>query len=74
MNVEYAAQTLSHSVAVALRLYLKDDAESQGLALFIDNINDWFDIMNSHHPNEKLDKKKPICIYSQSNSKTRRSL
>jgi hypothetical protein len=61
MNVEYAAQTLSHSVAVALRRYLKDDAEAQELALFIDNINDWFDIMNSHHPNEKLDTKKPFA-------------
>jgi hypothetical protein len=60
MNVRLAAQTLSRSVAVALIRYLPDDTEAINLSKFIANINDWFDIMNSHFTVQKEGFKRPF--------------
>jgi hypothetical protein len=66
MNVRLAAQTLSRSVAIALIRYLPDDNEAKHLSTFIQDINDWFDLMNSHHPGQKEAFKKPFnCSYEQ---------
>jgi hypothetical protein len=60
MNVRLAAQTLSRSVAVALRRYLPNDAEAQELSIFIENMNDWFDILNSHNAQPTVPTKRPF--------------
>jgi hypothetical protein len=60
MNVRLAAQTLSRSVAVALTRYLPHDPEAQELAIFIRNMNDWFDILNSHNTLPTVPLKKPF--------------
>jgi hypothetical protein len=66
MNVRLAAQTLSRSVAVALKRYLPGDTEAIHLSNFISSINDWFDIMNSHHTIKKEALKRPFsCSYDQ---------
>lgn len=50
-NVPLAARFLSNAVAAALREFFKDKAnnkEALKLSWFVDNINCWFDIMNSY--------------------------
>jgi hypothetical protein len=64
MNVRLAAQTISRSVAIALQRYLANDPEAIELSQFILKMNDWFDIMNSHHTAENVPFKKPFS-YSQ---------
>jgi hypothetical protein len=59
-NVSQAAKLLSHSVAVTLKRYLHDE-ESINLSDFIQNINDWFDIMNSSNTSTTSGFKKPYC-------------
>jgi hypothetical protein len=66
MNVRLAAQILTRSVAIALIRYLPDDNEAKHLSTFIQDINDWFGLMNSNHPGQKEEFKKPSnCSYEQ---------
>lgn len=54
MKVRYASQVLSHSVAVALNTYIDFGVlsiEAKPTAIFIQKMNDLFDLLNSCHLN-----------------------
>uniref|UniRef100_A0A453YZ31 THAP-type domain-containing protein n=1 Tax=Anopheles gambiae TaxID=7165 RepID=A0A453YZ31_ANOGA len=57
-NVRRAAQLLSHTTAISLRRYFKNNAEATDLANFIEKVDLWFSISNSYSPFAKLDYKK----------------
>ena len=57
-NVRRAAQLLSHTTAISLRHYFKNNAEATDLANFIEKVDLWFSISNSYSPFAKLDYKK----------------
>lgn len=60
MNVRLAVQTLSSSVAIALRNYF--DPETHGTALFCDKVNTFFDICNIRCKAEGIKKRKGEMI------------
>lgn len=59
-NVRRAAQLLSHTTAISLRRYFKNNAEATVLANFIEKVDLWFSILNSYSPFAKLDYKNLI--------------
>jgi len=54
-KVRLASQLLSHTTAIALLHYkpIEDNKLLEDTANFIELINNWFDLMNVRHPNDK---------------------
>lgn len=54
-KVRLASQLLSHTTAIALLHYrpIEDNKLFEDTANFIELINNWFDLMNVRHPNDK---------------------
>lgn len=60
-NVTLAAQLFSNMTATALKMYKPGENKqlAYDVGLFIEQINDWFDIMNSYVPHGSIPNKEP---------------
>lgn len=62
-NVRMACQLLSHTTAKALTRYYPENDDALRLSLFIETVNNWFDVFNSRFTGEPLLLKRPYGLH-----------